>query len=123
MSENRDSQILEPEDMSRVGSSMRERPSSRQGSDVLDARSLDAQDILVTTRATAPVPQRTHLNDVSRTVGFQTKTPADDGFAFQDISYTTPAGKVLIHGISATVGKGEMLAVMVGFAQLDRVWF
>ena len=36
------------------------------------------------------------------------------GFQFDNISYRTDEGKVLIHNISATVGKGEMLAVMVG---------
>jgi hypothetical protein len=39
--------------------------------------------------------------------------PKDGGFEFRDISYTTPAGKSLIQNISATVGKGEMLAIMV----------
>jgi hypothetical protein len=119
MSENHDAQVFEFDDMG--GSSMRERPGSRKESDVPDTRSLDVQEITVTTRATiAPELVRTPLKDVSRTVVFQTKSPADDGFSFQDISYTTPARKVLIQGISANVGKGEMLAVMVCLTQLDR---
>jgi hypothetical protein len=123
MSENHDSQAFEFDDMSRGGSSMRERPGSRKESDVPDTRSLDVQEIPVTTRATAPAPIRTNLKDVSRTVVFQTKSSGDDGFAFQDISSATPAGKVLIQGISATVGKGEMLAVMVCLAPVRSEMF
>jgi ABC-type multidrug transport system fused ATPase/permease subunit len=56
----------------------------------------------VSQRANRPPPVFTRLS-----------LPKDGGFEFRDISYTTPAGKTLIQGISATVGKGEMLAIMV----------
>ena len=41
------------------------------------------------------------------------KSPEDNGFEFRDISYTNPKGKPILKTISATVAKGEMLAVMV----------
>ena len=74
--------------------------------------SAEVQEITVSKRtllSSTPGP----LKDARSCVTFQRKSPAEDGFVFNDISYTTPAGKVLIQGISATVGKGEMLAIMV----------
>jgi ABC-type multidrug transport system ATPase subunit len=41
------------------------------------------------------------------------KAPEDNGFEFRDISYTTPKGTTLLKTVSATVAKGEMLAIMV----------
>ena len=41
------------------------------------------------------------------------KAPEDNGFEFRDISYTNPKGEPILKTVSATVAKGEMLAVMV----------
>jgi len=59
------------------------------------------------------VPARSGMRERPPPTVVETKPSEDSGFEFHDISYTTPAGKVLIQDISGRVGKGEMLAIMV----------
>jgi hypothetical protein len=124
---SQDDDAFEFEDMSRRGSSKEPaRSVSREEPDggfpvFDDTKSPEDGGFEEIPRATKRrVPARTRPRDVPSPVVVETKLPEDGGFEFQDISYTTPAGKVLIQGISASVGKGEMLAVMVCLSLSNR---
>jgi hypothetical protein len=58
-------------------------------------------------------PTRLGYRTRSDPVVIDMKAPEDNGFEFRDISYTTPKGTTLLKAVSATVAKGEMLAIMV----------
>jgi ABC-type multidrug transport system fused ATPase/permease subunit len=58
-------------------------------------------------------PARLGYRTRSDPIVIDMKAPEDTGFEFRDISYTTPKGTTLLKNVSATVAKGEMLAIMV----------